>query len=187
MKKKFAIFFLALLSVCMFTVTACDTNNGDYSNNPSTNSSESSTTTENVFCEDIVINRFITEFNGKSGYAFSNIQKGNIKTKYYAYANECYVEMVNATNAFYITIDGGKEIVDRNRMFNVFKQVVKTLDSNATDSQIVTAIEYLESQKYMVTDYKITDSVTVETYKPISETSYGKTACRIDVISNNYK
>ena len=198
-----------LLIVALFTLVlvSCDTTT-DYepSNNGGTPNSENSannnnqndnntnkdeTPTQTVYAEDTVVNRFITEFNNKSGYDFSDIRKGNIKTKYYAYANECYVEILNANDAyaecFSVSINGGKETSDRDRMFAVFKQVVKTLDNSITDAQINSAIEYLKAQEYMVSDYKISDSVTVETYKPIVELSYGKSDCRIDVISSNYK
>lgn len=39
----------------------------------------------------------------------------------------------------------------------------------------------------MVSDYIISDTVTVETYVPIVELSYGKNSCRIDVISSDYR
>ena len=148
------------------------------------------TPSQPTYAKDSVVNRFITEFNDIPGFDLTDIRQGNIKTKYFAYANECYVEIINANDAyaevFSVTINGGKEISDRDRMFAVFKQVVKTLDKSVTDAQISSAIEYLESQQYMISNYKISESVIVETYVPILEVSYNK-ACRIDIISNNYK
>ena len=197
-----------LLIIAMFTLmlASCDTStdyepNGDVgeSNGESTldddrknndDVSKDEKPSQPTYAEDSVVNRFIAEFNNNVGYDFSDIRKGNIKTKYYAYANNCYVEILNANDAyaecFSVSINGGKETSDRDRMFAVFKQVVKTLDSSITDAQINSAIEYLKSQQYMVSDYKISNSVTVETYKPIVELSYGKSDCRIDVISSNY-
>ncbi len=197
-----------LLIIAMFTLmlASCDTStdyetNGDVgeSNGESTLDDDSKNNddvnkdekpSQPTYAEDSVVNRFIAEFNNNVGYDFSDIRKGNIKTKYYAYANNCYVEILNANDAyaecFSVSINGGKETSDRDRMFAVFKQVVKTLDSSITDAQINSAIEYLMSQQYMVSDYKISNSVTVETYKPIVELSYGKSDCRIDVISSNY-
>ena len=196
-----------LLIIAMFTLmlASCDTStdyepNGDVgkSNGESTLDNDSQNNDVNkdekpsqpTYAEDSVVNCFIAEFNNNAGYDFSDIRKGNIKTKYYAYANNCYVEILNANDAyakfFSVSINGGKETSDRDRMFAVFKQVVKTLDSSITDAQINSAIEYLKSQQYMVSDYKISNSVTVETYKPIVELSYGKSDCRIDVTSSNY-
>ena len=205
MKNKI-ISILLIVSLLTLVLVSCDTST-DYepSNNGGTPNSENSANnnqnnnntskdenpTQTVYAEDTVVNRFITQFNNKSGYDFSDIRKGNIKTKYYAYANECYVEILNANDAyaecFSVSINGGKEISDRDKMFAVFKQVVKTLDNSITDAQINSAIEYLKAQEYMVSDYKISNSVTVETYMPIVELSYGKSDCRIDVISSNYQ
>ena len=203
MKNKI-ISILLIVSLLMLMLVSCDTltdyeSNSDArtSNNGRTTDDENESTEANkneqpsqpTYAEDTVVNRFITEFNNNSGYDFTDIRKGNIKTKYFAYANDCYVEILNANGAyaecFSVSINGGKETSDRDRMFAVFKQVVKTLDKSITDAQINSAIEYLESQQYMVSDYKISDSVTVETYVPILEVSYNK-ACRIDVISTNY-
>lgn len=205
MKNKI-ISILLIVSLFTLVLVSCDTST-DYepSNNGGTPNSENSANnnqnnnntskdenpTQTVYAEDTVVNRFITQFNNKSGYDFSDIRKGNIKTKYYAYANECYVEILNANDAyaecFSVSINGGKEISDRDKMFAVFKQVVKTLDNSITDAQINSAIEYLKAQEYMVSDYKISNSVTVETYMPIVELSYGKSDCRIDIISSNYQ
>ena len=206
MKNKI-ISILLIIAILTFMLVSCDTStNYEPNDNNETSNSDNSTNDNNkddndvnkgekpsqtVYAEDTVVNRFITEFNDKSGYDFSDIRKGNIRTKYYAYANECYVEILNANDAyakcFNVSINGGKETSNRDKMFAVFKQVVKTLDKSITDAQINSVIEYLESQQYMVSDYKISNSVTVETYVPIVELSYGKSDCRIDVISSNYK
>lgn len=204
MKNK--IISILLIAILTFMLVSCDTStnydpNGNSETSNRGNSANDSSKdddvnkgenpSQTVYAEDTVVNRFITEFNDKSGYDFSDIRKGNIRTKYYAYANECYVEILNANDAyaecFSVSINGGKETSDRDKMFAVFKQVLKTLDKSITDAQINSAIEYLESQQYMVSDYKISNSVTVETYVPIVELSYGKSDCRIDVISSNYK
>ena len=168
-----------------------DTNQTQTNNdNKQENTNKDETPSQPTYAKDTVVNRFITEFNDIPGYDFSDIRQGNIKTKYFAYANDCYVEIINANDAyaerFSVTINGGKETTDRDRMFTVFKQVIKTLDKNISDAQINSAIEYLEAQQYMISDYKISDSVTVETYVPILEVSFNK-ACRIDIICSNYK
>lgn len=205
MKNKI-ISILLIISILMLMLVSCDTttdydsnSNCETSNNGSSIDNENKNTkagkdeqpSQPTYAEDTVVNHFITEFNNNSGYDFIDIRKGNIKTKYFAYANDCYVEILNANGAyaecFSVSISGGKEASDRDRMFAVFKQVVKTLDNSITDAQINSAIEYLKSQQYMVSDYKISNSVTVETYMPIVELSYGKSDCRIDVISSNYK
>ena len=48
-------------------------------------------------------------------------------------------------------------------------------------------VNYLKAEQYMVNAYVVSDKVTVETYVPIAELSYGKSSCRIDVISSNYR
>ena len=143
------------------------------------------------YADDEVINRFISAFNNTAKYEMDNIKKGNIKTKYFASANNCYIEIINVNDAyadcFSIKINGGQEIADRDRMFDVFAETLKVLDPLLTDNTISEAVEHLKSEQYMVNDYKISDTVTVENYVPIVELSYGKSSCRIDVISSNFR
>lgn len=164
-------------------------------NGESTSSTESSSNNskpvENTYASDDVVNRFINEFNKYSDFDMSNISKGNIRTKFFAYANDCYVEMINANDAaaecFSISINGGKETTDRTKMLEVAADVIKVLDPSIDDSKIAQTITHLEGEQYMVNDYKITEDVLVETYVPIVELSYGKSDCRIDIISYDFK
>ena len=146
---------------------------------------------ESVLAEDAVVNRFINEFNSKTKYDMTDISKGNIRTKFFAVANDCYIEMINANDAyadcFSISISGGQEIKDRDKMFDVFSETLKVLDPSITTDKITEIINYLKNEQYMVSDYKVTDTITIETYVPIVELSYGKSDCRIDVISSDYR
>ena len=131
-----------------------------------------------IYADDGVANRFISEFNEKTAYEMTDISKGNIRTMFFAYSNDCYIEMINANNAaaecFSISINGGKEISERDKMFNVFAETLKVLDPLLTDDTISEAVQHLKSEQYMVNDYKISDTVTVENYVPIVELSYEK-------------
>ena len=99
--------------------------------------------------------------------------------------------MINANDAaaecFSISINGGKETTDRTKMLEVAADVIKVLDPSIDDNKIAQTITHLEGEQYMVNDYKITEDVLVETYVPIVELSYGKSDCRVDIISKNYK
>lgn len=86
-----------------------------------------------------------------------------------------------------MTVNGGKENSEKDRMFEVAADVIRTLDPSIPADKITQTIENLKNEQYMVKDYKVTDNVIVETYVPIVELSYGKSDCRIDIISKNYK
>lgn len=143
------------------------------------------------YVEDVTIDRFITEFNDKSKYDITNISNGNIKTKYFGYANNCYIEMINANNAyaqtFSIKINGGQEVSDRDRMFEVLGETLKVLDSSLSDDIINKTINQFQNEKHIVNSYKISDDIIIVNYIPIVELSYGKTSCSVDIASYNYK
>lgn len=197
---------ILMVTILMYSLAAC-TDNGDYETE--TQQAELAVDTEiqqesteetvpevqeepaTIYAEDEVVNRFISEFNEKNKYEITDISKGNIRTKFFAFANDCYIEMINANDAvaecFSISINGGKEISERDKMFDVFAETIKVLDPSVTEEKIAEVVNYLEAEQYMVSDYVISDKVTVETYVPIVELSYGKSDCRIDVISGDYK
>ena len=195
------VLFFVLAMVLIFSCAGCATvdvddisssdNQYDSDASAKENSDDSSNDNETVYASDKVVNRFINEFNDYSDFEMGEITKGNIRTKFFAYANDCYIEMINANDVtaecFSISINGGKGITERDKMFKVATDVIKILDPTIDDSKITQVITYLEGEEYMVSDYKITDNVIVETYVPIVELSYGKSDCRIDIISNNYK
>lgn len=143
-----------------------------------------------IYAEDKVVNRFITEFNQNSAYEITDISKGNIRTKYFGYANGRYLEMINANGAgaeaFCLTINGGQEATDKQTMYEVFREAVKILDPSITDEMIDTALAEFDNKDVLIEGYVLGDSITV-TYVPTKELSYGKNSCRIDISASNYK
>ena len=143
-----------------------------------------------IYAEDEVVNRFITEFNNNTAYEITDISKGNIRTKYFGYANGRYLEMINANGAgaeaFCLNISGGQEATDKQTMYEVFREAVKILDPSITDEMIDTALAEFDNKDALIEGYVLGDSITV-TYVPTKELSYGKNPCRIDISASNYK
>ena len=143
-----------------------------------------------IYAEDEVVNRFITEFNNNTAYEITDISKGNIRTKYFGYANGRYLEMINANGAgaeaFCLDINGGQEATDKQTMYEVFREAVKILDPSITDEMIDTALAEFDNKDVLMEGYVLGDSITV-TYVPTKELSYGKNPCRIDISASNYK
>ena len=143
-----------------------------------------------IYAEDEIVNRFITEFNNNTAYEITDISKGNIRTKYFGYANGRYLEMINANGAgaeaFCLNINGGQEATDKQTMYEVFREAVKILDPSITDEMIDTALAEFDNKDVLIEGYVLGDSITV-TYVPTKELSYGKNPCRIDISASNYK
>ena len=143
-----------------------------------------------VYVEDEVVNRFITEFNNNTEFEITDIREGNIRTKFFGYANDRYLEMINANNAgaeaFSLRINGGQEESDKLSMYDVFRASVKIFDPSITDEIIDAVLEEFNTKDVMIEGYKIGDTITV-TYVPTKELSWGKNDCRIDILASNYK
>lgn len=147
-------------------------------------------TSDSAFAEDAVVNRFIGEFNSNSRYEITGIIKGNIRTKYFGYANGRYLEMINANDAvagaFCLTINGGQDNATKLSMYEVFRDAIKILDSTIADDDIDAVLAEFDEKDVLVEGYQMGDNITI-TYVPTKELSYGKSSCRIDISCSNYK
>ncbi len=157
---------------------------------PATNSEADSVKDVVSYADDVVVNRFITEFNDVYSDDIHDISKGNIRTKYYGYVRDTRLEMINANGAsaeaFSISIYGGKEETDREAMFTAFREITKILEPTLTDDTISGAVDELVSRDVLTENYQLGNSLSV-TYVPIKELSYGKNDCRVDILASNYK
>lgn len=155
-------------------------------------STEDNQTEDNTvsYAEDEVVNRFILEFNELSPFEITDISKGNIRTKYFGYANGRYLEIINANDAgaeaFCLTINGGQEDADKQSMYEVFREAVKVLDPSITDDMIDAAIAEFNNKDVLIEGCVLGEGITI-TFVPIKELSYGITSCRIDISASNYK
>lgn len=182
--------FILLIITAPFIKTNTENNNSNQINNneiKSVSSSVNEEIKENKYVEDDLVNKFIEDFKSTSNYELTDIKNGNIRTKYYAYIDGQYCEFLNATenlaNYFKITIYGGNQKEDINKIINVYKEVIKTLDPTIPETSINdTVMEHIQNQS---SSYNLSDSIYVTVY-PIIELSYGKSNCRIEISTTLY-
>ena len=141
------------------------------------------------YADDDIVNQFITDYNSISLYEMTDISKGNIKTKYFGYTNDCYIEMLNATNAatdsFCVSINGGNNAEATEKMFAVFPDFIHTLDTSITDEQIQQAIDDFRTNNVLSEGYRLGNSISI-TFVPNVELSKGTSSSRIDLESTSY-
>lgn len=142
----------------------------------------------NKYAEDDIVNQFVTDFKTTSNYELTNIKKGNIKTKYFVYINNQYCELLNATNQanyFSIIIHGGNHTDDVDKIVNVYKDIIKTLDKSITENQINETISTYIKSDTNTRAFTIGEKISVSFY-PIKSLSYGDTNCRIEITTTKY-
>lgn len=183
----FIVVFIIMISPFIRTGENNINSNRTHNEIQTTNTSINEEVNENKYAEDDLINEFIRNFKSTSSYELTDIEKGNIRTKYFAHINEQYCEFLNSTeslaNCFNITIYGGNEEEDINKIISVYKELIKTLDSTISETYINDAI--MECIKHPSNNYKINDSINIKLY-PIVELSYGKSNCRIEIATTIY-
>lgn len=140
------------------------------------------------YADDEVVNQFIIDFAETAEYEFTDIEKGNIRTKYYCYANDIYVELLNATEnpAETFNISYGFGSLSQEEIYAFFTDCLKTL--GATDEEISRTIDDLTVNNegdYMKENYEVNSSITV-TYCPTKELSKGTSIGHIEIASSTY-
>lgn len=143
---------------------------------------------EKFYEEDDVVNYFITDYNSKEEVKITDIKKGNIRQKAYAYIGDVYIEMLDSYSAaaenYNMSIYGGNTVEETDAMFEVFRKVAKVLDQDLTEEQIDEVVSSWRNGDVLVEDGMLGE-LTI-TYVPSKELSTGRNDSRIDISSSVY-
>ena len=112
---------LILILLCILTLVACDSSKINEESKDEKNIEEN-TNNKNLsndknkdeklnYAEDEVVNNFIANYNSFSNSPIDNIEKGNIRTKYFGETFGYFLEMINSsdTNKISVTINKTNE------------------------------------------------------------------------------
>lgn len=131
--------------------------------------------------------RLALEYNTVSNYPLHDFSQGNIITKYYAFTNDCLIEMIDVNNAWddyiHISINGGNKKETIEKMFTVFPILLSALDTSLSDAEIREANNSLKNG-YRTT-IKVGSTIEVN-YIPSVKLSWGYNDARIDIVCNNF-
>ena len=139
--------------------------------------------TEFMYASDEVVNKFITAYNKISKSPLEYIEKGNIRTKYFASSYGYSLEILNAADtekifvSIYVTANKVEEGVAGMR--EVFHDIVKVIDPNLSDDEIYVYFDNLVKNEYMVEDDSF-GNIEI-TYIPEKKLSGGYSRGRIDL------
>lgn len=188
MKRKFLLSILAILS--LFLITGCEETNTNTGTNEQTNQEQKDEIKENEYAEDDIVNKFITLYNNSSSNLMDQIEKGNIRTKYYGHVLGHSIEMINANSAaagyFSISINGSNDESDVDTIISIYKDIVKIADNDITDEKVEESANMMKNSSTMIEEYEVTENIKI-TYVPVVQLSNRKTNCRIDIHAYNFK
>lgn len=191
-KKK--VIIIAIMWVAFLIMAYSSPNDSNNVSNNTVNTVSNATITEDIgktneFAEDDIINQFISSFKEKSSMELNNIEKGNIKTKYFVHINGKYTQLLNATTAtakvFEITINGNNNDESVNEIADIYREVAKILDSSITDEKIQETINTYIIPKDVSREFSLNEQIHVKFF-PITELSWGKSDCRIEITTTQY-
>lgn len=147
------------------------------------------------YADDNIINQFIINFSNIAGYELTNIKKGNIRTKYHCYANDIYVELLNATETvsktFNISYSFSSQIQEfryltNDEIYGFLTDCLKTL--GASENDILKTINDLtinNKGNYMKNNYEVNNSITLN-YYPTKELSNHISIGHIEIVSTEF-
>ena len=182
--KKWIILILGILVA--FSFSACD---NSASNANTAQPSNTSNATENtvepktVYTDDDVVNQFITRYNEISKSAFTDIKKGNIRPKYFAYSYgyQCELLDANDTKKIYVKISETNDNADVgiSGMRDVFHDVIITIDPSLKDSDIYKLFDQLVANKEQKEE-NVSENITI-LFIPDKELSKGYSRGHIEI------
>ena len=187
MRKKYLLSILVLFS--LFLDTGCEETKISEETNKQTIQETTEEIKENKYAEDDTVNKFITLYNSSSSNRMEQIEKGNIRTKYYGHILGHSVEMINANSAtagyFSISINGSNVESDEDIIIEIYKDIVRIVDNSISDEKVEESANMMKNSSTMIENYEVTENIKI-TYIPVIQLSKNKTNCRIDVQAYNF-
>ncbi|MDO5015333.1 MAG: hypothetical protein Q4E28_05220 [Clostridia bacterium] len=170
-----------LLSITGCSSDSTSTNKGfEKSQNFETSVENTEKNIKNVYADDEVVNNFIIEYNKISKEPLKDIEKGNIRTKYFASNYGYFLEILhtNSTDKVKVSINITNDTVKEGvvGMRDVFHNVVKAIEPSLSDDEIYAYFDNLVKNEHMITEDAF--STMEVTYVP---DIYGRSRGRIDV------
>lgn len=135
------------------------------------------------YADDDVVNDFIAAYNASSASPITDIDKGNIRTKYFGYSYGYYLELLHANDSdkIKVTITETNENADAGvaGMRDVFHDIAKTVDPSLTDDEIYAYFDGLISGGVQSSGTKL-GSMEIS-YSPDIELSAGHSRGHIEI------
>lgn len=136
-----------------------------------------------MFSEDPVVNAFVEAYNRLSSSPFSELEKGNIRTKYHGTSHGYYFELLHAANTdmIHISISQTNETVNAGMtgMRDVFIDVTRAIDQSIDSESAGAFFDSLLEGDVIVEDASLGN--TVVTFVPDKELSSGRSRGHIEI------
>ena len=140
----------------------------------------------NQYVVDPVINRFILEFEKQERYVMVGLMQ-NSDLSCVAYIDMCAITMRATERGLCFSIVGGNTEDLRNRMLDIFYSIAQVVDPSCTNQQAQTAVDYLTASDCVITHYKVSAVVTVDSYVPLASNPTVQVDSRMDFSAIGYK
>ena len=136
-----------------------------------------------MFSEDPVVNAFVEAYNRLSSSPFSELEKGNIRTKYHGTSHGYYFELLHAANTdmIHISISQTNETVNAGMtgMRDVFIDVTRAIDQSIDSESAGAFFDSLLAGDVIVEDTSLGN--TVVTFVPDKELSSARSRGHIEI------
>ena len=151
---------------------------------PDTTSSntENDVTESQIIVDDEVVNGFLS----KCDFDYGEIDKGNIRTKFFIHINDCRTELLNSnTDELIITINGYHiDNINEEEVLGAFKMVAQTINGNEYDAELEEVITGLLAHDTDI--YEGSVGNLNYKYSPFVELSKGVSESRIIIRTTKY-
>ena len=143
---------------------------------------EKEETEQNKIVDDEVVNGFLSECE----FDYGEIDKGNIRTKFFVHINGCRTELLNSnTDELIITINGYHiDNINETEVTEAFKMVAQTINENEYDTELEEVITGLLAHDTDIYEGAV-GNINYKFY-PFVELSKGVSESRIEIRTTIY-
>lgn len=136
-----------------------------------------------MFSEDPVVNAFVESYNELSTSPFSELERGNIRTKYHGTSHGYYFELLHAadTDMIHVSISQTNETANEGMegMRDVFSDAARAIDQSIGSESAGAFFDSLLEGDVIVEDASLGN--TVVTFVPDKELSSGRSRGHIEI------
>lgn len=139
------------------------------------------------YANEPTVDKFIQDFIKVSSIKPHDIRLGNVDGDYMFTVDLCDVTLHPADNGMSVIINAGRTDSQKEMALSIFKWCVKTLDSDANDSDVQTFINRMKTSDSSFGDARISMYCKLSAFIPAVDIETVETDCRIELWGYQYK
>ena len=174
---------LLLLLLCLLLALGCAACGEDTTDTTLTDTNDDYTV---AYVPNEAVNQFILDLKETSPFDIQGVESGSAPNEYIVMYNECWVTLLPRENGMEVIVEPGKGSGAEERLFTVFRYLVRAADSSCSTQQVEAAEKFMKEQTSSSPSYRVSSYVSITSYLPPVHIETVDIEGRLDMVFYNY-